>query len=419
MKRLWIAPLFVCLFLVNGAHAQTLTLQDALDQASKQNPGVQIARLRSLEQQANELAVKSAYKPQANITIGGTYQTNNLQGIGLVFPGFPSRLGPFRTFNARPTVTQTVLDFSLLAGIRASKAESSAAKFDVESAREETQAAVVALFLQTFQAQSRLRAANARLASAEALLAQVTEREQGGGASQLDVARNQQQRQTEQLAVISAEQELRLLRPALSELLGGPFTGELVEPLLTMPNTNAERPDIRAQELRVEAAQHDVARAKNERLPRLSAFGDYGALGAGPDRAIGTYNVGASLTIPVRTGGRIEADIEAARQRVEQRKVETRRLRLTADRQAEQATITYQEQTRAAAAAAESSTAARKVLELARLRYESGLATSVDTVTAQAALAESEDAEIRARYAAQLALAQLAFAKGDVGAALR
>jgi hypothetical protein len=43
----------------------------------------------------------------------------------------------------------------------------------------------------------------------------------------------------------------------------------------------------------------------------------------------------------------------------------------------------------------------------------------VDTVTAQAALAESEEAEIRARYGAQLALAQLAFAKGDVRAAVR
>ena len=154
-------------------------------------------------------------------------------------------------------------------------------------------------------------------------------------------------------------------------------------------------------------------------MPRLTAAGDFGAQGAGPDRSTGTYTIGATLSIPVWTSGRIEANVAAARQRVEQRKEETRRLRLAAERQAEQATITYQEQTRAAAAAGESSAAARKVLELARLRYESGLATSVDTATAQAALAESEEMEIRARYAAQLALAQLAFAQGDVRAAIR
>ncbi|MEO5923270.1 MAG: TolC family protein [Bryobacteraceae bacterium] len=415
MRHLWITPLYVCLL----ANAQTLTLPDALDQAAKQNPGVQIARLRSMERQAQTEAVKSAYKPQVNIVVGGTYQTNNLQSIGLLFPGFPSRIGPFRTFNARPVVTQTVLDFSLLASIRASRSEAAAAKLDIEAAREETQAAVVSLFLQTFQAQSRLRAAQARLDSANALLKQVSDREQSGGASQLDVARNLQQRQSEQLAVIAAEEELRLLRPALSELLGAAVTADLAEPVLIMPTPAGERPDIRAQELRVEAAQHEVVQAKRERMPRLSAFGDYGALGTGPDRAIGTYNVGATLTIPVWTGGRIEANIEAARQRAEQRKEETRRLRLAAERQGEQAQISYQQQTRSAAAAAESVVAARKVLELARLRYESGLATSVDTVTAQAALAESEEAEIRARYGAQLALAQLAFAKGDVRAAIR
>ena len=415
MKSFWTAPLYVCLL----ANAQTLTLQDALDQAAKQNPGVQIARLRLLEQQAQTEAVKSGYKPQANIVVGGAYQTNNLQGIGLIFPGFPNRLGPFRTFNARPVVTQTVLDFSLLASIRASRSTAAAAKLDIEAAREETQAAVISLYLQTFQAQSRLRAAQARLSSAEALLGQVKDREQSGAASQLDVARNQQQRQSEQLAVIAAEQELRMLRPALGELLGAAVTADLAEPVLVMATSAAARPDILAQELREQAAQHEVVQAKRERMPRLTAFGDYGALGAGPDRAIGTYNVGATLTIPVWTGGRIEANIEAARQRAEQRKEETRRLKLAAERQAEQAQTAYQEQARAAGAAAESSKAARKVLELARLRYESGLATSVDTVTAQAALAESEEAEIRARYGAQLALAQLAFAKGDVRAAVR
>ena len=74
---------------------------------------------------------------------------------------------------------------------------------------------------------------------------------------------------------------------------------------------------------------------------------------------------------------------------------------------------------RAAEAAGLSAGAARKVLELARLRFEAGMATAVDTVTAQGALAEAEDGEIRARYEAQMALARLAFARGNVRAAVR
>lgn len=416
MRLLWITPLFVCL-----CAGQTLTLEAALDLADKQNPGVQITRLRVLERQAQAESTRAAYLPQANVVVSGAYQTNNLQGIGLIFPGVPQRIGPYRTFNARPVVTQQVLDFSLLAAIRASRLEAAAAKFDVEAAREEAQAAVITLYLQTFQAQSRVRAARARLSVAEALLNQVLDREKGGAASKLDVARNRQQRDAESVALIAAEQDEALLRPALAELLGGPVNGALAEPRLQMETEETEfsRPDVRAAEERVKAAEQEVARKRRERWPKLSASGDYGVLGAGPDRSTSTYGVGATLLIPIWTSGRLEADERAAAQRLAQAKEEVRRLQLGAERMAAQARIAFHGQTRAAAAAQSSVTAAREVLELARLRYESGMATAVDTVTAQGALAEAEDAEIRARYEVSIALARLAFARGDVRAVLR
>ena len=118
------------------------------------------------EREAQAVSAKANYLPQANVVIGGTYQTQNLQGIGLAFPGLSDRIGPYRTFNARPVVTQKVLDFSLLSAIRASRAETAAAKLDADQSREDAQAAVVALFLQTFQAQSRLTAARAILVQA-------------------------------------------------------------------------------------------------------------------------------------------------------------------------------------------------------------------------------------------------------------
>ena len=413
MRILWISPLVVCL-----CAGQTFTLESALEQAAKQNPGVQITRLRVLERQAQAQAAKAAYLPQAEVVIAGAYQTNNLQGIGLVFPGLPDRIGPYRTFNARPVVTQKVLDFSLLSSIRAARLQTAAAKLDVEAAREETQAAVMTLYLQTFQAESRVRAAKARLATADALLAQVIDREKGGAASQLDVARNRQQREAEQLALITAEQDLAQLKPALAELLGGAYTGELVEPRLVLAGEGT-RPDVQAAEERVKAAEQEWERAKRQRWPQLGAAGDYGLLGAGPDRSTSTYSVGATLSIPVWTSGRLESEMRAAAARVEQAKQEVRRLQLGAARLAAQALIVHESQTRAAAAAANSAVAARQVLSLARLRYESGMATAVDTVTAQGALAEAEDAQIRASYEASIALARLAYARGAIRAALR
>lgn len=415
MRLLWTIPLVVCLH----AAAQPLTLETALELADKQNPTVQAARLRSLEREAQAASAKAAYLPQANLFIGGAYQTNNLQGIGLAFPGFPDRLGPYRTFNARPVVTQKVLDFSLVSAIRASRAETAAAKFDADQAREDAQAAVVALFLQTFQAQSRLTAARARLAVADALLTQTADREKAGASSQLDLARNRQRRDAERAALILAEQDLAVLRPALSELLGAPITGDLAEPKLTANIAPGHRADIRAAEERVKAADQELARQRRERWPKLTAQGDYGLLGAGPDRALSTYTVAATLTVPLWTSGRLEADQRAASHRANQARQEQKRLELQVTRLAEQAQIQWESQTKAAAAARDSATAARQVLDLARLRYESGLATAVDTVTAQGALAEAEDMEIRARYEASLALARLAFARGNVRASIQ
>ncbi len=414
MKLLWMTPLVVCL-----CAGQTLTLEQALDLAARQNPGVSAARLRVLEREQSAIGVRAAYLPQAELAVSTAYRTQNFQGIGLSFPGIPSRVGPFRTFDARPVVSQIILDLSLVSQIRAVRLETAAAKHDVEAVREETQAAVIALYLQAFQAQSRLRAAKARLASADALLAQVAEREKAGAASQLDLARNRQQREAEQVAVIGAEQELAVVRPALDELLGGPVAGDLVEPLMKSDFGVAVRADVRALEERIRAAEQELRRAKRSKLPVVSGVADYGLAGAGPDRSLSTYNVGVSVNVPLWTSGRIESEIKAAGYRVEELKAQKTKLELAIAREAAQSAIAYEARTRAYAAAGESAAAAAKVVELAKLRYEGGLATSVDTVTAQAALAEAEDAAIRAKYDAAMALARLAWAKGDVRAAIR
>ncbi len=420
MRTLAVLSLYVCL-----GQAETLTLSQALDQAAAQNPNVQMARLRVLEARALAAARQSEYLPQVNVSVSTAYQTNNLQGLGLAFPGLSSRLGPYRTFNARPVVSQTILDFSLLSSIRAGRLREKAAEKDVEALREDTQAAVVGAYLQVFQAQSRLTAAQARLRSADALLAQTTDLEQAGRASKLDLARQQQRREIEQLSVIAAQQETDALLPQIAELIGratssglelapptpAPFTGSAASAVAAAQTT---RPDIAALKTRVVVAEQELARVHRERLPKVTGLGDYGLLGAGPDRSIGTWNVGAAVTIPLWTSGRLENEAKAAGHRLAQAKLEIERLQLAVQRQASQAWIDYQASLAATTTATRSVTAAQQILELAQLRYQSGLATTIDTVTAQANVAEADDALIRARYLALMAQARLAAASGDV-----
>jgi len=418
MRTLAVLSLYVYL-----AQAEALTLSQALDQAAAQNPNVQMARLRVLEARALAAARQSEYLPQVNVSVSTAYQTNNLQGIGLAFPGLSSRLGPYRTINARLSYPR-----------RLSTSACSAPSAPAFSARRlrRRMSKLSAKIPKPPSSEPIFRCSKPnpalqppRPGSADALLAQTTDLEQAGRASKLDLARQQQRREIEQLSVIAAQQETDALLPQIAELIGratspgleiapptpAPFTGSAAS---VVAAAQATRPDLAALKTRVAVAEQELARVHRERLPKVTGLGDYGLLGAGPDRSIGTWNIGTAVTIPLWTSGRLENEANAAGQRVAQAKLEIERLQLAVQRQPSQAWIDYQASLAATTTATRSVFSAQKILELAQLRYQSGLATTIDTVTAQANVAEADDALIRARYLALMAQARLAAASGDV-----
>lgn len=414
-------------FLLTGvaAFGQTkLTLRDALDQASQMNPSVQQAKLRVLESKAGVQLVQSKLQPQVNAIVSGTYQTTNFQGIGLAFPGFPERVGPFRTFNARPAATQTVIDLSLLSEVRAWKERVKVAEYDHAMVREETLLAVLQLYLQALQAESRVTAADARLKTAEAVWKQTQDLESAGAASKMEIARAEERMETERAAKIAAQRDRDTLSALLIETIGldaDRVVLDIPPPTLSWPareasieSANALRPELRAAEARGRVADLERLAAERERLPKLQAFGDFGVLGRGPNQSLSTYAVGATLSIPLWTGRRIEAQIEAASVRARMAEQELRRAKLQIAREVRQAEIEWEAAQAATTSAERATAAARTTLELARLRFAAGLATNIDTVIAQGALAEAEDREIQVRYQVQLARARLARAEGDV-----
>ncbi|BDC51355.1 hypothetical protein F183_A36710 [Bryobacterales bacterium F-183] len=408
----------VCLLI--AASAQPLTLKEAVARIETLNPDTATARLQVLERQAQAEAVKSGYQPQANLTVQTAYQTSNLQGIGLVFPGFPSRIGGFRTFNARPQVTQTVLDLSLLSQIRAARANTRVAEAQQRTVRDDLAIAVVTLYLQTLQADSRIAASDARLRTAETIVTQAKDRESVGTGSKLDVARAVEQLENERIVRTNAARDAAVLRTLLAQAIGTDQAPAALErPAFATIAEPQTRPELLVLEERARAAQLETEAARRQKYPKISAFADWGVLGAGPDRAIGTYTVGASFTVPLWTGRRIENEIAAARVREDQIRVDQKRtqLRITQERTAADAELTAARD--AFAASVRAAQASKETLELATLRYQGGLASSVDVQIAQGAFAVSEDQRIRSEYEVMLAEAKAAKASGNILAAIR
>jgi outer membrane protein len=417
------------LTILTAASAQTtVTLRQLLDLAAQRSPQIQLSMLNAAESRIQSEIAASAYAPQLNITTASAYQTSNLQGIGLIAPGVPSRTGAYRVFNARPQLTAPVFDLALLSSIRASRERIVESKFDAESARQTTLAAVLELALNHFQAVSRIEAAEARLRTAEAVYEQAQQAEAAGTASKLDLARTAQQVAAERAALRQASRDREVLRTLLLEAAGLDQSDalELRAPELVsfaphdrsveriLRGSAEQRSELSAGEARIRAAALDQQSAQRERLPKLGFVGDYGLLGAGPDRAVSTYTAGASVTIPVFTGGRLRAKIAEAQVKERQAETELRKTRLAVEQQVRRAVLESDGAREMLEAYRQATNEARKALELSRMRFGAGLTTSVDVATAQSALAEAEDAEIRTRYEWYAAEARLARAEGDV-----
>lgn len=400
---------------LSGAAQTTLTLRSALDAAGRMSPTVQSAQLSILESEAAAMRVKAGYGPQLSLVIGGAYQTTNLQGIGVIFPGFPSRVGPYRTFNARPVLTQTVLDLSLLDEIRASRERIRQVKDEAEVTREATLFAVLQLYLQALEADSRVSAAQARLRTAEGVLAQTMDREQAGAASRLDVERARQEQENERVVVTAAKRDRDVLQSLLVRTIG--MEGEVtLDPVAETKRVDraVDRAEVRAFEARLRVETLETRSAERQRWPKLGVAGDYGVLGAGPEQSLSTYAVGATLTVPLWTSRRIESEIAAARLRRQRTEQALRDARLQIAQEMKQARIEEDASLEALAAARRSAAAVKETLELARLRFTAGMGTNLDTVVAQGVVAQAEDQEIRLRYQNQLARARMARATGDV-----
>src|SRR5581483_12081515 len=70
------------------------------------------------------------------------------------------------------------------------------------------------------------------------------------------------------------------------------------------------RPDIRAADLQLAAAQQQLSAVRATRLPTVGVFGNDGPTGLGLNHLLNTYTYGLQVTWPVFEGGRREGQTQ-------------------------------------------------------------------------------------------------------------
>ena len=414
-----------------------LTLAQAVKRGLQFNLSAVVAGAAQRAANAERQGARAQLLPDINGSVLETLQQTNLAAAGLRFSGFslgpglpafsfPSVVGPYNYFDVRASLSQSVADLTRIHNYRASRESARAAGITAQDSRELIVLAVTGAYLQVIASESRVETARAQIATAQAAWTQAVDRNKSGLNAHIDVNRSLVELQTQKQRLNSLLNDLAKQKIAFARLIGIPQaqpvaltepqpykTTDPVPPVDEMLRMAwSQRPDVRAADAQVHAAEEARRAASSEYLPSLGLNADYGVIGLNPAQSHGTFSVTASLRVPIFRSGRISADVEQARAVLEQRQAELNDLRGRVEQDVRNGRLdldTAEEQIRLAESNRQ---LAAETLDQAKDRFGAGLADTIELVQAQEGVATSEQDYISAMFSYQLARAGLARAIG-------
>jgi outer membrane protein TolC len=410
-----------------------LSLQEALERGLAYNLGA-VGMAQAVRQTgAQAVVARSALLPNVNAGLTETVEQNDLAALGLRIsgPGFriPAIVGPFNYFALQASLSQTIANFTTLNNYRAAKATARASQYSAQDARDLIALAVGGAYLQTLAAQARVDAAEAQLATANAVFHQSSEQHGEGVLGRLSVDQSQLRTLSEQQRIITLRNDLSKQKINLARLTGLPPTDDyqLTDRFAFSPApvesadqavalAENQRADVKAAESQVEAAQKALAAARAERLPSLSVSGYYEAIGVNPSQSHGAFAVTGTLSVPVWQGGKAAGDIAQAEAALAQRQAELEDARGQVEAEVRQAFLDLQAASGQVEVSRKNVDVANETLEMARERMQAGVINTVEVVQAQETVASAQLDLIDSIFAHNLAKLSLARARGEAGA---
>ncbi|HEU4588499.1 MAG TPA: TolC family protein, partial [Gemmatimonadales bacterium] len=142
------------------------------------------------------------------------------------------------------------------------------------------------------------------------------------------------------------------------------------------------------------AATARIGVAQASRLPTISITGSYGTQGINTGTLFTSngqiYQIQGGISVPLFTGGRVSNEIEVARARAEQARVQYEKTVLVALQEAGDALAGVRTARDEAAAQQTQAQALRRAVALAERRYRAGVASYVEVLEAQRSLFDAE-----------------------------
>ncbi len=437
-----------------AAPTSTLTLDQALEIAAKNNPQYQQALLGRNRAQAQVRAAYGTLLPSADASGSLGFREGRPQNFGGVSFGATSDI----VSSSWNLSANSRISWNTFNQIRRANASLDAADADVTAAQFQLSAQVQQQFLLALQTQARADFQDT-LVVQQRLQLELTQARAGvGSLTSLDVKRAEVGLGQQEVAALRARNTADVAKLQLYQQLGVPMpegvklSAELAVTPLTMTvadlleTARRVNPALKAANARATAAQASVNAARGEYTPTLSFSANVSAFTqkqldfiANPahtpaqdsaaraafriansaypfDFTRNPYSLSMGLSIPIFDGFGRETRLQEANAGREDARYSVRRqeLQLTAD--VTSAYVTLQAALRAAELQQRTAATAREALQLAEERYRVGATTFVDLTTARSEYERAETDRIDAVYEFHRAFAAL---ENAVGRSLR
>jgi outer membrane protein TolC len=403
----------------------TLTLQDALERARKNNPEYLAALTEYGVAREDRLQSRAGLLPNVNYNAGFIYT----QGNGTITPRFVANNG-VHEYLSQGNVHQAI-SLEGVADYRRTVAAEAVARARSEVAARGLVVTVVQSYYAFVVAQRKYSIGQRAAAEAQHFLDISQKLEHGGEVAHADVIKAQIQSQQRQRDMQEAELEMNRSRLELAVLIFPDFNQnfsvvddlQTPEPLPAFPEVQAaaanKNPELRAALAALREANQQVAVAWNGFLPSLSLDYFYGIdanqfATFAPDRRRNLgYAATATLQLPVWNWGANRSKVKQADLRRQQARVELS----FAQRQLLAQLHTLYDEAQIARAELESLSQSAELAadssRLTTLRYQAGEATVLEVVDAQNTLTQARNAFDDGQARFRVAMANLQTLTGN------
>ena len=400
-------------------------LRAYITEALTNNWDVKIAAARVMQAEAAARVSRSQFFPTVNA--GGDLVTTRTSKRG---PFAPS--GDPESSYGDAFVGMSSYELDLWGRIRRANEAARARLLATEEAQRTVRQTLVAdvatTYLQLLELDLELQIGQRSYISRTNSLVLTTAREEGGVSAMQDVYQAKVLVATAEASIVSALRQIEQTENQMNILLGrnpGKIerSAALADQQLRasvppgLPSALlARRPDIRASEQQLIAANANIGQAKAAFFPQVTLTGFFGYqstalsdLFTSPARA---WQFGPAVTLPLFTGGRLRAEYQFAKARFDEALASYRQTVQGAFREVSDALIAYQRNQEFWEKQRNLTEANRGAAELASIRYEGGVTSYLEVLYNEQQLFDSELGLAQARRNELLSVVQLYRALG-------